>query len=97
MALMLESAWRVTVLDIESTLSRVCDKLLQDADVDAAARRRRAEALKVLGGIFCAHGMPDAELDFAAQLKAAMASVESSMMARARAADDAATPGSAAR
>ncbi|KAJ1621317.1 X-domain of DnaJ-containing-domain-containing protein, partial [Pavlovales sp. CCMP2436] len=82
MALMLESAWRVSVLDIESTLSHVCDKVLQDSG-DAGGRQRRAEGLKSLGAIFCSHGMPDAELDFSAQLKAAMHSVETGLAARA--------------
>lgn len=88
MALMLESAWRVSVLDIESTLSHVCDKVLQDSDVDAQGRRRRAQGLKLLGQIFCEHGMPDAELNFASQLKTAMQNMESSMLARAQAGGD---------
>lgn len=89
MALMLESAWRVSVLDIERTLSRVCDKVLQDADLSAQGRRRRAQGLQVLGAIFCEHGAPDAELDFRAQLQTAVSSMESSMMQRAHANDDA--------
>jgi hypothetical protein len=87
MALMLESAWRVSVLDIETTLSHVCDKVLQDSGVDASGRRRRAQALKCLGKILCEHGMPDAELDFASQLKAAMESMESAVHSKARASD----------
>jgi hypothetical protein len=84
MALMLESAWRVSVLDIESTLSNVCDKVLQDSCVDAQGRQRRAQALSCLGRIFCEHGMPDAEIDFAAQLKTAMENMESAVLAKAR-------------
>lgn len=84
MALMLESAWRVSVLDIESTLSRVCDKVLLDAGVSPAQRKRRALALQCLGHVFSAHGAPDDHIDFAAQLQRAIRQVAECASVRAR-------------
>lgn len=89
MALMLESAWRVSVIDIERTLSHVCDKVLTDSSVPPAQRQRRAHGLKLLGQIFQQHGSSDAEMDFKAQLQAAMATVEESMRAKVFEQDDA--------
>jgi len=82
MALMLESAWHVSVLDIESTLAKVCNRVLTDAGVDEYQRRRRATALRSVGNIFCEHGSADTDLDFGSQLQAAMQNVEMAMQAK---------------
>ena len=47
--------WRVGKLEVEATLRRVCDAVLnpqQNTNVERAILKKRAEGLKVLGRIF---------------------------------------------
>jgi len=48
----LEALWSVSALDIESTLRSVCDKVCHDKSVKKEVRKKRCEALSVLGKIF---------------------------------------------
>ncbi len=48
----LETLWNVSALDIESTLRAVCDKVCHDKSVKRVVRKKRCEALSVLGKIF---------------------------------------------
>jgi len=48
----LEALWNVSALDIETTLRAVCDKVLHDKSVKKDVRRKRCEALSVLGKVF---------------------------------------------
>ena len=48
----LETLWNVSALDIESTLRSVCDKVCHDKSVKGVVRKKRCEALSVLGKIF---------------------------------------------
>lgn len=50
--LMLDAMWAANVLDIESTLRRVCKTVLKQPQLSKAHRRRLAEALLELGQIF---------------------------------------------
>ena len=44
--------WRVTELDIRSTISKVCRKVTHDHSVDATARERRLRGLKIIGNAY---------------------------------------------
>ena len=69
--LMLESMWRMSLLDIEGTLCHACFKVLHDQSVDKEARKARARGLVLMGKIFQAYGAPDAlkTTDFAQHMQ----------------------------
>ncbi|XP_043713261.1 chaperone protein dnaJ 10 isoform X1 [Telopea speciosissima] len=50
--LMIDSLWKLNVADIEATLSRVCQMVLQDNSVKREELRARAKGLKTMGKIF---------------------------------------------
>jgi curved DNA-binding protein CbpA len=56
--LMLDAMWAANVLDIESTLRKVCKSVLKQPELSKAHRRRLAEALLELGQIFRAATSP---------------------------------------
>ena len=71
MYLMLESMWRVSLLDIEATLRHACNKVLSDQCVDKEARKARARGLVIMGRVFQSYGSSDAlkTTDFSAHMQ----------------------------
>lgn len=51
--LMLRAMWSANVVDIESTIGRVCSAVLHDSKASAEVKRKRAEGLRELSRIFC--------------------------------------------
>ncbi|KAL0807977.1 hypothetical protein Bca101_100469 [Brassica carinata] len=49
---MVDSLWKLNVADIEATLTRVCQLVLQDSEAKREELRARARGLKTLGKIF---------------------------------------------
>ncbi|CAH9086742.1 unnamed protein product [Cuscuta epithymum] len=50
--IMIDSLWKLNVADIETTLSRVCQMVLNDNNVKKEELRARARGLKTLGKVF---------------------------------------------
>ncbi|KAJ3196130.1 hypothetical protein HK101_009963 [Irineochytrium annulatum] len=48
----LEALWRGSKLEVESVLREVCDRVLGDEKITREMRRRRIEALRVLGAVY---------------------------------------------
>jgi hypothetical protein len=48
----LQTLFRVGKLDIETTVRRACEAFLKDPSVASSERKRRIEALKVLGKVW---------------------------------------------
>jgi hypothetical protein len=53
---MIDVAWNITVLDIESTLRTSISKIFRDKSVDEKGRKQRAKGLLNLAKIFKGHG-----------------------------------------
>ncbi|KAI8990262.1 X-domain of DnaJ-containing-domain-containing protein [Pilobolus umbonatus] len=47
-----KALWQTSKFEVEATLRQVCDKVLQDKEVDAKVRTKRAMALKWIGYIY---------------------------------------------
>uniref|UniRef100_A0A7S2SMW4 J domain-containing protein n=1 Tax=Mucochytrium quahogii TaxID=96639 RepID=A0A7S2SMW4_9STRA len=54
---MIETLWNLSVIDVESTLRKVCRKLFRDASVSTEMRVERAKALFLMGEIFQSKGL----------------------------------------
>ncbi|KAL4182668.1 hypothetical protein AMTRI_Chr11g151330 [Amborella trichopoda] len=49
---MISSLWKLNIIDIEATLTHVCEMVLQDNSIPKEESRARAKALKIWGKIF---------------------------------------------
>ncbi|KAJ3228603.1 hypothetical protein HDU81_006045 [Chytriomyces hyalinus] len=58
---LVETMWNITVLDVESTLRKVCFKVLKDSSVPAEIRSQRAEGMRMMGQVFHSHSKPFAD------------------------------------
>jgi len=54
---MIETLWNISVIDVESTLRKVCRKLYKDSSVSAETRLARAKALEIMGKKFKEKGL----------------------------------------
>lgn len=54
--IMIDTLWRMTIIDVEKTVGRICSKIFADQGVDRATRTRRAKAILLIGQIFKKHG-----------------------------------------
>ncbi|KAG2438479.1 hypothetical protein HXX76_005032 [Chlamydomonas incerta] len=72
--LMLEAMWAANVLDIQNTLKKVCKFVLNEEAVKKEELTARANALKVLGGIFMEAKAPESanQQDAKRQMEEAM-------------------------
>ncbi|GLC44692.1 hypothetical protein PLESTB_000973900 [Pleodorina starrii] len=71
--LMLEAMWAANVLDIQTTLKKVCKFVLTEEGLPKQELQARANALKVLGGIFMEAKAPEsAQADARKQMEEAM-------------------------
>ena len=59
------------MLDIESTLRHVCNKVLSDTSTEMGERQARARALVLMGRVFKAYGSAGAikKMDFASHVE----------------------------
>ncbi|KAI8833960.1 X-domain of DnaJ-containing-domain-containing protein [Chytriomyces cf. hyalinus JEL632] len=58
---LVETMWNITVLDVESTLRKVCFKVLKDSSVSSEIRSQRAEGMRMMGQVFHTHSKPFAD------------------------------------
>eukprot|EP00908_Phaeocystis_cordata_P027347 Transcript_990.p1 GENE.Transcript_990~~Transcript_990.p1 ORF type:complete len:387 (+),score=137.87 Transcript_990:1603-2763(+) len=63
MAVFLEGAWNVSVVDVESTLRHITKKVLTDTSVSKQRLARRAEAMLRVGNIFLQAESPESKTD----------------------------------
>ena len=68
----MEAIWNASALDIESTIRKVCDKVLHDFAVSKEVRGRRARGLEVLGKIFQEVKAPEGKGDRMRDVEEAM-------------------------
>ena len=68
----MEAIWNASALDIESTIRKVCDKVLHDFAVSKEVRGRRARGLEVLGRIFQEVKAPEGKGDRMRDVEEAM-------------------------
>ena len=56
---MIDIAFHMTVMDVETTLRSAIKKLFKDKAIDKAARQDRARGLLMMGKIYVSHGETD--------------------------------------
>lgn len=52
MEMVFDAIWKMTMVDIESALNRVCDAVLEDRTIGKDMQKRRARALKIIGDVY---------------------------------------------